>query len=105
MLSAGAACAPSVASRPASTPHVAGPHAEGPSGAPKPGGLAFGPFDGAAFQRAARENKLVLLDGAAEWCHWCHVMAAVTYHDPRVKSALEKSFVVTRVDIDERPDI
>jgi len=81
------------------------PPTEGPSAAPKPGGVTFAPFEKPAFERAAREGKLVLLDGAAEWCHWCHVMDAVTYHDPAVLAALEKGFVATRVDIDARPDI
>ncbi|HRG98309.1 MAG TPA: DUF255 domain-containing protein [Polyangiaceae bacterium] len=93
---------------PAAPPRVAAPAAVAPrplSGAPKPGGVAFERFDKSAFERAAREDKIVLLDGAAEWCHWCHVMDAETYHDPRVVAALAKGFVVTRVDIDERPDV
>lgn len=28
----------------------------------------------AAFARAKSENKPVLLDIGAVWCHWCHVM-------------------------------
>ena len=27
-----------------------------------------------AFEKAKRENKPVLLDVGAVWCHWCHVM-------------------------------
>lgn len=81
------------------------PHDGSPSGAPKAGGVVFGAFDGEAFARARREGKLVLLDGAAEWCHWCHVMDAVTYHDAQVAAALESGFVATRVDIDARPDL
>ncbi len=63
------------------------------------------PFDARAFEKAKAERKFVLLDGAAEWCHWCHVMDAETYHDPRVEKVLTGSFVATRVDIDERPDV
>ena len=97
------ACAPT---RPrVSPPRPGTSHVTSPSGAPKSGGVAFVAFDKAAFDRAAREGKLVLLDGAAEWCHWCHVMDAQTYADARVKAALEKGFVSARVDIDERPDI
>lgn len=58
-----------------------------------------------AFVRARREKRLVLLHGAAEWCHWCHVMEATTYRDPRVGALLSKHFVAIRVDIDARPDI
>jgi len=58
-----------------------------------------------AFERARREKKPILLMGAAEWCHWCHVMDETTYRDPRVGRMLADGFVVIRVDIDERPDI
>lgn len=63
---------------------------------------AYGP---AAFERARREKKPILLIGAAGWCHWCHVMDETTYRDRRVGRLLAESFVVIRVDIDERPDI
>ena len=62
----------------------------------------FGPE---AFARAAREGRLVLLHGAAEWCHWCHVMEETTYVDPRVGRLLRDRFVTIRVDVDSRPDL
>src|SRR5262249_38316994 len=42
--------------------------------------------------------------GAAEWCHWCHVMDETTYLDPSVGALIASRFVAVRVDIDERPD-
>ena len=39
------------------------------------------------FERARAENRFVLLDLGAVWCHWCHVMEDVTYRDPEVISA------------------
>ena len=63
------------------------------------------PFSKEAFERAKTEHRFVLLDGAAEWCHWCHVMDETTYADPRVGAVLSSRFVAIRVDIDERPDI
>ena len=63
---------------------------------------AFGP---AAFARAKRERRYILLHGAAAWCHWCHVMEAVTYRDARVAEIVRKGFVAIKVDIDARPDI
>src|SRR5262245_61477982 len=57
------------------------------------------------FARAARERRYILVDGAAEWCHWCHVMDETTYRDAEIGSALRERFVAIRVDIDERPDI
>src|SRR5262245_35369884 len=40
------------------------------------------------FAKAARENRFILLDGAAEWCHWCHVMDETTYMHPEVGKLL-----------------
>jgi hypothetical protein len=59
----------------------------------------------ASFERARRERKYILLGGAAEWCHWCHVMDDTTYVDPEVGRILRERFVAIRVDIDARPDI
>lgn len=55
--------------------------------------------------RARREGRFILLDGAAEWCHWCHVMDATTYTDPEIGALLRERFIAVRVDVDERPDI
>jgi uncharacterized protein YyaL (SSP411 family) len=62
-------------------------------------------FSPETFERARREGKFILIDGAAEWCHWCHVMDATTYLDPEIGKILHDKFVTIRVDIDERPDI
>jgi hypothetical protein len=37
-----------------------------------------------AFAAAQRDNKPVLLDVGAVWCHWCHVMDRESYDDPAV---------------------
>ena len=58
-----------------------------------------------AFARAKREGRYVLIDGAAEWCHWCHVMDETTYRDPEVGRILHERFVTIRVDVDARPDL
>jgi uncharacterized protein len=34
-----------------------------------------------AFVLAKRENKPILLDIGAVWCHWCHVMDRESYED------------------------
>lgn len=59
----------------------------------------------AAFARAKREDKLVLLDLTAVWCHACHVMEDTTYRDPSVAALLNDRYVPIRVDTDQRPDI
>ena len=58
-----------------------------------------------AFGRAKAEDKPILLDIMATWCHWCHVMDHTTYSDPEVVDMINERFVPVRVDSDERPDI
>ncbi len=59
----------------------------------------------AVFAQARRENRLVLLDLEAVWCHWCHVMAETTYRDPEVIRLLRARYITVRVDQDARPDL
>lgn len=58
-----------------------------------------------AFADAQRENKPVLLDIGAVWCHWCHVMDRESYDDPAVAEIVNSKFVPIKVDRDERPDV
>ena len=58
-----------------------------------------------AFKRAAVENKLVLLDIGATWCHWCHVMDRVTYEDAEVVRLVNERFVPVRIDRDRMPEV
>jgi uncharacterized protein YyaL (SSP411 family) len=57
------------------------------------------------FARAKTENKLILLDLTAVWCHWCHVMDETTYTDPAVIKAINELYIPVRVDTDLRPDV
>jgi uncharacterized protein YyaL (SSP411 family) len=58
-----------------------------------------------AFAAAQRDNKPVLLDIGAVWCHWCHVMDRESYEDPEIAAIVNERFVAIKVDRDERPDI
>src|SRR5437762_13203222 len=58
-----------------------------------------------AFATAQRENKPMLLDIGAVWCHWCHVMDREPYDDPAVAAIVSEHFVAVKVDRDERADI
>ena len=58
-----------------------------------------------AFALAKRENKPILLDIGAVWCHWCHVMDRESYDDPEVAQIINERYVAVKVDRDERPDI
>src|SRR2546429_6611669 len=63
------------------------------------------PWSDAAFTRARTEDKPILLDIGAVWCHWCHVMDGESYEDARVAEVLNADFVCIKVDRDERPDV
>ncbi len=59
----------------------------------------------AAFARAQSEDKPILLDIGAVWCHWCHVMDRESYEDPEMARVINEHFVAVKVDRDERPDV
>jgi hypothetical protein len=58
-----------------------------------------------AFAQAKREDKPVLLDIGAVWCHWCHVMDRESYEDATLAPLINERFVAVKVDRDERPDV
>ncbi|HET9626150.1 MAG TPA: DUF255 domain-containing protein [Kofleriaceae bacterium] len=68
-------------------------------------GFEWATWSPETFARAKREHRFLLVDGAAEWCHWCHVMDETTYRDPEIGAMLRERFIAIRVDVDERPDI
>ena len=59
----------------------------------------------AAFARAQQEDKPILLDIGAVWCHWCHVMDRESYENPEIAALINRHFVAIKVDRDERPDV
>lgn len=89
---------------------LAGCAATQPSPQPDPAAIAhptleFLTWEPASFERAAAEDKLILINVIATWCHWCHVMDEQTFANPEVAALLSEHFVVIRVDSDARPDV
>ncbi len=58
-----------------------------------------------AFAAARQEDKPILLDVGAVWCHWCHVMDRESYEDAALAEVINRHFVAVKVDRDERPDV
>ncbi len=58
-----------------------------------------------AFRKARAEQKPVLLDIGAVWCHWCHVIDRESYENPEIAAMINRLFVPVKVDRDERPDV
>jgi len=63
------------------------------------------PWNDAAFALAEAEDKPILLDIGAVWCHWCHVMDRESYEDAEIAAIINRHFVAVKVDRDERPDV
>ncbi|MGE0353629.1 MAG: thioredoxin domain-containing protein [Gemmatimonadales bacterium] len=63
------------------------------------------PWGNEAFAAAQAQDRPVLLDIGAVWCHWCHVMDGESYEDPALAEYLNRHFICVKVDRDERPDV
>jgi uncharacterized protein len=63
------------------------------------------PWGKEAFDKARKEQKIVLLSIGYSTCHWCHVMAHESFEDETIAAFLNENFVSIKVDREERPDI
>jgi uncharacterized protein YyaL (SSP411 family) len=63
------------------------------------------PWGPEALERAAAEDKPILLSVGYSACHWCHVMERESFEDPHTAGLMNASFVNIKVDREERPDI
>ena len=43
-----------------------------------------------AFARAKAEDKPILLDIGAVWCHWCHVIDRESYENPQIAALINQ---------------
>ena len=67
--------------------------------------LKWQSWSNAVFAQAKMQQRFVLLDLEAVWCHWCHVMDAKTYSNPAVIKILQSKYIVVKADQDSRPDL
>src|ERR1700690_329505 len=58
-----------------------------------------------AFAKAKAEDKPILLDIGAVWCHWCHVMDRESYESAPISALINELFVAVKGDRDDRPDV
>ncbi len=63
------------------------------------------PWCDAAFARAKKEDKLVLLSIGYSTCHWCHVMERESFENDGIAAVMNRHFICIKVDREERPDI
>ena len=63
------------------------------------------PWSQEAFDKAEREQKLILVSIGYATCHWCHVMERESFEDIETAAFLNKNFISIKVDREERPDV
>ena len=66
-------------------------------------GITWHSWNDELFQQARAQNRFVLLDLEAIWCHWCHVMDQTTYQDRAVEGLIDQKYIAVRVDQDADP--
>ncbi|MGI8556295.1 MAG: thioredoxin domain-containing protein, partial [Pyrinomonadaceae bacterium] len=59
----------------------------------------------AAFEKAKREDKPVLISIGYSACHWCHVMERESFEDEETAALMNENFVNIKIDLEERPDV
>ncbi|MGB1121249.1 MAG: thioredoxin domain-containing protein, partial [Saprospiraceae bacterium] len=63
------------------------------------------PWGEAAFAKAKKEDKPILVSIGYSTCHWCHVMERESFENEAIAAIMNENFVNIKVDREERPDI
>ena len=63
------------------------------------------PWGEAALQKAAEENKPILVSIGYAACHWCHVMEKESFEDAATAAFMKEHLVNIKIDREERPDL
>lgn len=63
------------------------------------------PWRDDVWEKAKKENKMVIISIGYSSCHWCHVMEHESFEDEQVAKVMNDHFISIKVDREERPDI
>ncbi len=63
------------------------------------------PWGDAAFEKARRLDRPVLLSVGYSTCHWCHVMERESFEDLEIAAFINAHFIPIKVDREQRPDV
>jgi uncharacterized protein YyaL (SSP411 family) len=63
------------------------------------------PWSDEALEKAASEDKPILISIGYSACHWCHVMERESFENDRIAGFLNTHFISIKVDREERPDV
>ena len=53
------------------------------------------------LEKAAKENKDMIVDFYTDWCHWCKVMDEKTFHNDSIAKKLSERFVTVRINAED----
>lgn len=67
--------------------------------------INWGKLSPETIARAKNENKIILLNLKANWCHWCHVMKDSTYSNEKVITYINQYFIPVEADQDANPEL
>ena len=63
------------------------------------------PWGKEALDKAAEENKMILVSIGYSACHWCHVMERESFESESVAILMNENFISIKIDREERPDL
>jgi uncharacterized protein YyaL (SSP411 family) len=63
------------------------------------------PWTDEAWEKAKKEDKLVLVSIGYSSCHWCHVMERESFENEATARLMNEHYVCIKVDREERPDV
>jgi uncharacterized protein YyaL (SSP411 family) len=63
------------------------------------------PWGEKAWEKAKKNDKLVIVSIGYSACHWCHVMEHESFEDGEVADLMNEHYVSIKVDREERPDV
>jgi len=67
--------------------------------------VSWYPWGDKALQKAAAENKMLIISIGYAACHWCHVMEHESFEDSTSGLSSLSNFICIKVDREERPDV
>ncbi|MHC5200699.1 thioredoxin domain-containing protein [Myroides sp. LJL119] len=63
------------------------------------------PYNQQAFDKAQKQNKLLVISIGYSTCHWCHVMEKESFENKQVAQVMNTNFINIKVDREELPDV
>ncbi|UCE04326.1 MAG: thioredoxin fold domain-containing protein [bacterium] len=56
------------------------------------------------LEKAAKENKNMIVDFYTDWCHWCKVMDEKTFNNKDIAKKLSERFITVRINAESQTE-